>query len=230
MADYQSKILGIALSERMEVNIRSSKFNPFSKVTEIPNCAPTKYCWLNREEARTHLNIEQNKVILMSVVESIDYPWINAQAFIKMAALFPNVDFWVVGRIQNMSEIQPNLKYWGFINDAHKMGRLFTSANAVVIPSYEDNLPTVMLESFIHGTPVLANKIGGMAQYVVDNKTGFVSTDISDSGLQSLISRFLDSQHVFDSKYIIDFANSTFSPSKIAQQHIDIYKTRLQAF
>lgn len=49
----------------------------------------------------------------------------------------------------------------------------------LVVPSYTEGLPNIILEAMACGTPVLATKVGAIPEIVSDRETGFLLTDNS---------------------------------------------------
>lgn len=49
----------------------------------------------------------------------------------------------------------------------------------LVIPSYTEGLPNIMMEAMSCGTPVLATPVGAIPDIIVDGKTGFIMADNS---------------------------------------------------
>ncbi len=60
--------------------------------------------------------------------------------------------------------------------------KILASATMLILPSRLEGLPTIILESFACGTPVLASKIGGVDELIEDYKTGltFKTEDVKD--------------------------------------------------
>lgn len=67
--------------------------------------------------------------------------------------------------------------------------RWFALSDAFVLPSYSEGRPTVVYEAMASATPVIASRVGGIPEQVVDGETGW----LFDAGDVGALSRTLDS-------------------------------------
>ena len=67
-----------------------------------------------------------------------------------------------------------NIPYtsFGYLESDISMAKLYNAADLLLLPSLEENLPNLMLESFACGTPVIAFNAGGMPEFIDNHKTG----------------------------------------------------------
>jgi hypothetical protein len=125
---------------------------------------------------------------------------------------FTDVTLLVLGKAENIQTENLDVRLLGNISDDKKLMEYYSLADAFIIPSREDNLPNVMLESFACGTPVIGFPIGGIKEHVIDYKTGLLAKDISSDALAECIKQFSLNHHRFNRDWIKNYANfSIFS-------------------
>jgi len=93
-----------------------------------------------------------------------------------------------------------------YLNDRHDLGNVFLSGNIshkkmpdylndtmiLVIPSYGEGLPNIVLESMACGTLVLAVPIGGIPDVIINDDTGFLMENNSPECIASNVIRILE--------------------------------------
>lgn len=91
-----------------------------------------------------------------------------------------DVIFTLVGKgyLQNLIE-DITRSYQGKINltgevPHSKIPSILSNATILFLPSYSEGLPTVCLEAFACGVPVVATNVGGVSELVIDGMTGFL--------------------------------------------------------
>ena len=77
---------------------------------------------------------------------------------------------------QLVAEAPPNVEFVGFL-DREGMMTFYREARCVVVPSgWFEMCPLVILEAMAHGLPVIASRIGGLPELVVNGETGLLFT------------------------------------------------------
>jgi D-inositol-3-phosphate glycosyltransferase len=88
---------------------------------------------------------------------------------------------------------------FGIQKSVHFVGRVeqgqlppyYSAADALVVPSYYESFGLVGLESLACGTPVVATRVGAMADIIEEGKTGHVVGDLTPCGLANSIEKVI---------------------------------------
>lgn len=114
--------------------------------------------------------------------------------------------------------------HYNYINDIKTLNSIYAAADLTILPSREDNLPNVMLESFANGTPVMSFSNGGMVEHVKTGENGILLSEIGIEPLTQGLNDFLNNKYTFEEKEIRDYAINTFSDTIQTQKYIQLYK------
>ena len=73
-----------------------------------------------------------------------------------------------------------------------KVANYLNELKLLVLPSYSEGLPTIVLEAMACGTPVLATPVGGIPDVIKDGETGFIMENNSPKCFAENIVRVLE--------------------------------------
>ncbi len=115
--------------------------------------------------------------------------------------IFPNVLFQLVGErdlihpdavsekwIQDVVD-QEIIQYLGYITDIYS---ILSSSYLVVLPSYREGLPRILLEAAACGVPAVTTSAPGCREAVVDGETGWLVPPRDSGALAQAISRVIE--------------------------------------
>ena len=116
------------------------------------------------------------------------------------------------------------IHYTGHLHDDLSLRALYSAADALVVPSRQDNLPNTAVEAHACGTPVIAFNIGGLSDIVEHQRTGYLAkafeTDDLAAGIQWIL---LHLDKAATRKLARDYAERFFNSKVVAKQYADVY-------
>lgn len=131
----------------------------------------------------------------------------NFELTVQLAALFPQIAFYLVGSgplEEVLKQQAKSLNNVFFIPFTPYIGSVFKHVDLQILPSHSEGLGVVILEGYRYGVPIMANRIGGIPEIVEDGITGVL---VEHNNIQKY-------QHFLQ---------------QIQQQHIDLNTLRRQA-
>lgn len=184
----------------------------------------------HKEELKKLNGIPEQNTVFLFVAQNID---VYRKGFDLLVDAFEKLNnseitLIMLGEGENCFIPGIDIRHVGPINDNRKLVDYFSSADAFIIPSREDNLPNVMLESLACGTPVIGFPVGGIKEHVIDFKTGLLADDISSESLASAIDKFCENKQQFSSEEIQNYVKENFAEHDVASGYVKVYKELLR--
>lgn len=163
-----------ALNENMKE--RMLEAGAKSPIERVPIGVDTKKFFPRRKKTR--------ELVLLFVGRFEPVKGINI--FIEASKRFEGAKFVMVGdKKEKLGEVPPSVNVKEKVPHS-EMVNLYNWAYALVMPSYSEGLPRACLEALACGTPVIASKVGGVPELVLDGKTGFL---IEPGNVDQLVER-----------------------------------------
>ncbi len=177
-----------------------------------------------------------NKIVLMACRLLADK---GVYEFQKSAQLlkekYPEVRFVLVGGIDpdnpaSLTEQELNdwvgkgdLEWWGHqIN----MAEILSQATIVVLPSYREGMPKVLLEAQALGRPIVTTDVPGCREAIEDGKTGFLVQVKDEQSLADAIEKLINNDELcleFSHNARV-LAEQKFDIKQVVNTHIYIYE------
>ncbi len=157
------------------------------------------------------------------------------KALTKVVEYFPKIMLIIVGKgseetklkalVQNC-ELQNNVSFEsGIAYD--KIFEFLVSINFLIVPSRIDNLPTVVMEAFSTGTPVIGSNIGGIPDMIVDGYNGSLFENENSDDLARKIVSLLKNDEKRD--LFSKNARQTFEKKFSVENHPERFEAMLSS-
>jgi glycosyltransferase involved in cell wall biosynthesis len=154
------------------------KQNKQENTIVIPNFVDTKVFYKSYESSELLNHIQGNILVFVGRIEEVK----GLELFVNTIIELNNRDNanWTgvfVGKgsytnsiskfIQN--QLAENLFYFaGAVSDSNELRKIYNRANALMISSYFEGIPMVILECIACGTPVVSTNVGGIKEFLAD--------------------------------------------------------------
>ncbi len=172
----------IAVSEATAAGLTASGV-PRAKIQVIPNGIDlTPFARMPPvAEARQALAVAEDDFVVGCIARLS--PEKGVDVLLRAAALTPQMTYLIAGDGPDRERLQrdapPNVRLLGRIADTRA---LLAAADVLAIPSRQEGQGIVALEAMAAGTPVVASRVGGLAEMLADGGTALLAPP-GDAGL-----------------------------------------------
>lgn len=223
------RLNAIAPSEWMATAARESSLFANADVRQIGYCFdPTIFKPDGREAARRRLGLtpETPCALFVNASQPRKGATMIRRIMEKMSQMpaWQNCGFLFAGGLpRGVRGDEPGVRPLPATHDEAVMAEYFAAADLFVMPSLEDNLPNVIIESLACGTPVVAFAVGGIPEMITEGVNGCLSKQCTVAGMAEAISR-LDPRALRSRNAIAADARSRYSQAEISRQHVAFYR------
>ena len=163
------------------------------------------------------------------------FEYIDAAKILKQK--LPNVEFEIYGDIDihNPASLTSDdikkIKEEGFVNVygfSIDIAKVFCDSNIVVLPSYREGLPKVLIESAACGRAVVTTDVPGCRDAIEPNVTGLLCEVKDIESLARMIEKLIIDEKLrnrmgYEGRKL---AEQEFDINKVVEKHFDIYESR----
>lgn len=149
----------------------------------------------------------------------------NPLRALEIAKLFPAAQFLIAGGGDLLDQVKAqapkNTKVLGWTDAA----KLFAATDIILSTSENEGMPIALIEAQLASKPVAATNVGGVAEVVLNNKTGFV-TKKNTQELAKALEKLINSKalRTAQGKAAKAHATKAFSVEKMIKAHVSLYK------
>ncbi|MVM30983.1 glycosyltransferase [Spirosoma sp. HMF4905] len=142
--------------------------------------------------------------------------------------LTPEILVFGKGRSYLFNELPYPVRHLGLLTTEDDIVAAYNAADAMIVPSLEDNLPNTVIEAMACGTPVVGFRTGGIPEMIDHQQNGYLADIGSAQQLVDGMDFILTNANPEIVRYNArKSAENRFSEEVIAKQHIELYNQLL---
>ncbi|MEL7370720.1 MAG: glycosyltransferase [Myxococcota bacterium] len=170
----------VAVSEAVQITL------PIPARVIRPSLVDAERTFVDQQEARRRLGLPLDQSLVLGIGRLS-----RVKGFDVLAAAAPQIraHIAVMGEGDERTQLAPRLHLLGAREDA---ADLLPAADVVVIPSRSEGFPQVPLQAMAAGRPVVATRVGGTPEIVLNEQTGLLVPPEDPVALAAAINRVLD--------------------------------------
>lgn len=217
----------IGLSKWMADEAKSSPLLNNARVVNLPNGIDIdKFSPKDNRDFKEKQGLSlDKKIVLFGAVAALDEPR-KGFSYLKQAlSLLDSNEYElvIIGGDKSFQQEGFKVHNLGNINDDELMIGFLSAADVVVVPSIQENLSNVIMESLACATPVVAFDIGGNGDMIKHQQNGYLSSLSSDELAEGIMWCASEENNAKLSEAARNYVVDNFDIAKVSQQYIALY-------
>jgi glycosyltransferase involved in cell wall biosynthesis len=211
-------------SSWLAIEAKLSGFYRNTPISVIANCVDTNVFTIkNKELIRNRFGLSNEDNIILFISESLNNPRKGFELILdSLKYINKNIKIISIGTQNVKLNNTENINFIGKIDNNDLLCDYFNASDVFILPSREDNLPNVMLESLASGCPVIGFSVGGIKDHIKHGSTGLVVDKIDAERLAKAISYFFKTKDEYNAYNIRNYALEHFNSIKQVNSYISL--------
>jgi glycosyltransferase involved in cell wall biosynthesis len=141
----------------------------------------------------------------------------------EVASLLPCYAFIWIGNQKNMHNTPSNVFCFGNVLNAEKYNQL---VDLFMLPTNYEGLPIVIIEAMRYGKPIVASRVGGISEVVINGENGY-TVENTATVFAEKIAYILENEYLYQK-----FSENAFrrfreylTVEKMLQGYMEIYRS-----
>ncbi len=225
----------VGLSQWMAESAKSSYLFKDRRVVNIPNAFDTHQLRpINFKTARSLLRLPlDKKLIVFGAMNAASDP---RKGFMELSEAIEKLDVWnaelvIFGASKpaNPPYFKYPVHYLGKLKDELTMQLLYSASDVVAVPSIQENLSNVIIESLACGAPVVGFDIGGNSDMIDHKHNGYLAQPFDTQDLANGLQWALE-HPIYNkvSQNAREKAVKTYDQSVVVPQYVALYEEMLK--
>ena len=124
-----------------------------------------------------------------------------------------------------VNSLSIKINFLGYVKGYHK-AKVFAEHDIYCFPSYAEGMPISLLEAMSFGLTVITRPVGGIKDFFVNGKMGFITSSKNPVVFAELIAKLIDNKNklIEISKYNYNFSKRHFSVSMVVKKLTEIFE------
>ncbi|NME72549.1 glycosyltransferase [Flammeovirga aprica] len=214
----------------IDISKKSELLGGFSHHRMFYGLDPERMKYHEQSQARQYFKLPEAGRVLLFVSEKVSNRRKGATLLIealKKVKFEDNVSILVVGNYDKSIFDAENVYTTGLLKSEKEMSMAYSAADLFILPSREDNMPNVMLESLYCGTPVMSFSNGGMKE-IINETNGIIIPEVEVNALTEAVQQWVDQPPTFDREQIRKEIISRFNLKTRGEALKTLINNRLQ--
>jgi glycosyltransferase involved in cell wall biosynthesis len=175
-------------------------------------------------------------ILFLSRIEIYKGIYITLNAYKELVKKYENIHLLIVGegsQLKNAKDfaIKNSLKNIYFTGNltGEALVNAFKKSSIYVLPTYNEGMPTSVLEAMAFGLPIITRPVGGINDFFKDGEMGYLIDSLDPHEFTEKISFLFENGNIINKMggYNYEYASSYFLASKVVLQLESIFKDSL---
>ena len=136
----------------------------------------------------------------------------------------------MVKQIETELELNPGESGITFCGHVFPQNKIYEQIDLLILPSYREAFPMVMLEAAASSVPVIASNVGGIPEFITEGETGFMVPPKNAEALAKKIDYVFDNPEIVErcTKNARELVETKFTAKINADKLLKVYKELLE--